>query len=293
MRVIVTYSGGKDSQATLIWAVRKYGAGRVTAVFCDTKWEHPLTIEHIHKSCEALGVELITLTSAKVDGFAGLCKQMRFFPTPIMRACTAALKVQPMVDWVISQEDNLLILQGIRAGESKSRAAMLPECSYFREYFEEGNKIGKYRKKAVLEWCKTHDASVLRPIFKWSGQEVIDYILSAGQEPNPLYRRGASRVGCFPCIMSKLGEIRAVAQDTEMRDRLLKLEEEVNKQCPVKYAGFFHKGMIPDWACRTLGGGCPTAAEVLDYVTRNDDVPSLFGDDESLSCMSLYHGLCE
>lgn len=293
MRVIVSYSGGKDSQATLIWAVKKYGAGKVTAVFCDTKWEHPLTVRHIQETCEALGVELVTLTSSEVDGFSGLCRQMKCFPVPSRRACTAMLKIKPMVDWVISQEDNLMILQGIRAKESKSRAAMLPECSYFREYFEEGGHKTLYKKRAVIEWCKSHDASVMRPVFGWTGQEVIDYILSAGQQPNPLYRRGMSRVGCFPCIMARIGEIRAVAQDPEMRRRLIRLEEEVNKECPVKYAGFFSNGAVPDWVCRELGGGCPTAAEVLDYAVRNDDVPSLFGDDESLSCMSLYHGLCE
>lgn len=31
MKVIVSYSGGKDSQACLIWAVNKYGKDRVEA----------------------------------------------------------------------------------------------------------------------------------------------------------------------------------------------------------------------------------------------------------------------
>ena len=292
MRVIVSYSGGKDSQATLIWAVRKYGAGRVTAVFCDTKWEHPVTIEHIRETTRQLGVELVTLTSDKVDGFEGLCVKMRCVPVATRRACTSELKIKPMIDWVLRQEDNLLILQGIRAKESASRARMLPECSYFLEYFSDDKK-NLYRKKAVKEWCGKHDASLLRPIFEWTAQDVIDYILNNGQQPNPLYRKGVSRVGCFPCIMSRLAEVRVCARDPEMRERLILLEKNVNDAGNKNYAGFFVKGTIPKWACRTIGDGTPTAEEVMDYVTRNDDVPSLFGDDESLSCMSLYHGLCE
>ena len=38
MKIVVSYSGGKDSEACLIWAIRKYGAGNVTALFCDTAY---------------------------------------------------------------------------------------------------------------------------------------------------------------------------------------------------------------------------------------------------------------
>lgn len=41
MKIIVSFSGGKDSQACLIQAVNQYGADNVEAVFCDTGWEHP------------------------------------------------------------------------------------------------------------------------------------------------------------------------------------------------------------------------------------------------------------
>ena len=36
MKVLVSYSGGKDSQACLIKPAEKYGAENITAVFCDT-----------------------------------------------------------------------------------------------------------------------------------------------------------------------------------------------------------------------------------------------------------------
>lgn len=36
MKIIVSFSGGKDSQACLIQSARQYGADRIEAVFCDT-----------------------------------------------------------------------------------------------------------------------------------------------------------------------------------------------------------------------------------------------------------------
>lgn len=56
MKIIVSFSGGKDSQACLIWAVKKYGSKNVQAVFCDTGWEHSLTYKHIQDTCKLMQV---------------------------------------------------------------------------------------------------------------------------------------------------------------------------------------------------------------------------------------------
>ena len=69
MKILVFYSGGKDSQACLIWAVKQYGTDKVEAVFCDTGWENPITYQHIHETTKALGVKLVQLKSEKYDGF--------------------------------------------------------------------------------------------------------------------------------------------------------------------------------------------------------------------------------
>ena len=292
MKIIVSFSGGKDSQACLIKAVHDYGKDKVTAVFCDTGWEHPETYKHIKYVVENLGIRLITLRNEKVGSFQNLCRSMKCFPVASRRACTSALKIVPMIDWVVNQDDSLIIIQGIRAGESVTRSKMEAECSYFKNYFEVGAK-NQYHKRKVLEWCKTHDASVLRPIFKWTGQDVIDCILENGQHPNPLYSKGASRVGCFPCIMSRMSDIRVLARDEEMAARLITLEKEVNSLGSKKAASFFPKGRIPERFCREYGNGCPTAKEVIDYATRNDDVPDMFEPEGGYSCMSMFHGLCE
>lgn len=289
MKVIVQFSGGKDSQASLILSVKKYGKENVVACFADTGWEHPVTYTHIHDVCNQLGVELITLKSSKYKDFVDMSIKKGRFPSPMARFCTSELKVIPMIDYILSQDDHFIIIQGIRAKESKARAGYAMECSYFLEYFNDEVK-GLYHKKAVLEWCKTHDASVLRPIFNWTAQEVIDYILANEQRPNPLYERGFSRVGCFPCIMCRKREVQLISKDEWASNRLIEAEQRMKDETE-RGSSFFPPTYIPKRLC--ANGEYPTVQEVFKYVKRNDIELDMFEPEGGYSCMSLYHGLCE
>lgn len=289
MKILVQFSGGKDSQACLIKAVNDYGNDKVTAVFCDTGWGHADTYTHIHNVCNQLGVELIMLKSSKYKDFVDMSIKKGRFPSTMARFCTSELKVIPMIDYILSQDDSFIIIQGIRAKESKARAGYDVECSYFKEYFNNEVK-GLYHKKAVFEWCKTHDASVLRPIFHWSAQQVIDYILENNQRPNPLYERGYSRVGCFPCVMCRKREVQLLSMDEWARKRLIDAEQRMKDETE-RGSSFFPPTYIPKRFC--TNGEYPTVQEVFKYVNRNDAQLDMFEPDGGYSCMSLYHGLCE
>lgn len=78
MRVIVTFSGGKDSLAALLWT-REHITKNFTTVFCDTGWEHPLTYEYIHRIADKLHLDLVTLKSKKYDGMVDLCGNFNRF----------------------------------------------------------------------------------------------------------------------------------------------------------------------------------------------------------------------
>lgn len=301
MRIIVSFSGGKDSQACLIQAVSHYGADKVEAVFCDTGWEHPDTYEHVRNICKQLNVSLTVLKSSKYNGFIDLAIKCTRFPSPTRRFCTSELKIKPMIDYLLSLKESCLIIQGIRAKESTERSKMPYECNYFGEYFEQvtARRRGKetqtwkqaYRRKDVVKWCGEYDASVSRPIFQWTAQEVIDYILEAGQQPNPLYSRGFSRVGCYPCIMCRMQEAKLISQDKYGRDRLIAAEQRVKGETQ-KESSFFQPDYIPKKFCKN--NTYPTVEEVLTYVNRdNGGMDSLFEPESGYSCMSLYHGLCE
>lgn len=289
MKILVQFSGGKDSQACLIKAVNDYGKDKVTAVFCDTGWEHKDTYTHINTVVKQLGVPLITLRSKKYKDFVDMSIKKGRFPSTMARFCTIELKVIPMIDYILAQDESFIIIQGIRAKESKARAGYDVECSYFKEYFSD-EVNGLYHKRAVKEWCKTHDASVLRPIFHWSAQEVIDYILANGQRPNPLYERGFSRVGCFPCIMCRKREVQLISNDAWASKRLMAAELRMKSETE-RGSSFFSPGYIPSRFCEN--GQYPNVQEVFKYVNRDDNQPDLFEPEEGYSCMSVYHGLCE
>lgn len=225
-----------------------------------------------------------------------LCKRMKWFPDTRHRMCTVQLKIYPSIDYILSQDEDVLIIQGIRAGESAARSQLSCSADYFEAYKDPSNKKSLYRKIKVLDWCASHTATVERPFFGETGQHVIDYILNNGQKPNPLYRRGCSRVGCYPCIYAKLSELRILAKDDKYVQRVIQLENDVKRlreDVEKTPSSFFAKGKIPARYCKTYGNGSATFQEIMDYVSLKN-VPTLFDDEESgESCMSMYHGLCE
>jgi 3'-phosphoadenosine 5'-phosphosulfate sulfotransferase (PAPS reductase)/FAD synthetase len=290
MKIIVSFSGGKDSQACLIQAAKRYGTDKIEAVFCDTGWEHPDTYQHITDTCSQMGVKLTTLKS-KYD-FVSLAVYKKRFPSTNARFCTSELKMKPMIDHVLSLNESCIIIQGIRAGESATRAAMKDECMYFKSYFQP-NRNGKketYRSKEVREWCSKYDASVIRPIFRWTSQNVIDCILNAGQKPNPLYYKGFSRVGCFPCIMCRKREVLQLMQDEPMKQRLLEAEQLMREKTE-RGSTFFPPTYIPRYACTNRQ--YPTVEDVFRYVTDKNATLDAFEPEGGYACMSMFHGLCE
>ena len=235
MKVIVTFSGGKDSLAALLWT-RKHITKNFTTVFCDTGWEHPQTYEYINRIADKLHLDLVTLKSKKYDGMVDLARQKKRWPSTRARFCTQELKTKPCIDYVLDEvQDNMLMIQGIRAAESASRAKMSAQCTYFKYYFEPYgyDKNGKpkkhtYRGKEVRAFREKFADDLLRPVFDWSAQQVIDYILAAGLEPNPLYKMGYKRVGCWPCVMANQRDILNIArQSPERIDEIATLEQEL------------------------------------------------------------------
>ena len=91
MKIIVTFSGGKDSLAALLW-VREHITKNFTTVFCDTGWEHPLTYEYINRIADKLHLDLVTLKSKKYDGMVDLARQKKRWASTRARFCTIELK---------------------------------------------------------------------------------------------------------------------------------------------------------------------------------------------------------
>lgn len=168
MRVIVTFSGGKDSLAALLWT-REHITKNFTTVFCDTGWEHPLTYEYIHRIADKLHLDLVTLKSKKYDGMIDLARQKKRWPSTRARFCTIELKTKPTIDYVLDDvQDNMLMIQGIRGAESPARAKMSKQCTYFKYYFEPyGFDQKRQAEKAYLsrQGCPSVPGTVRRRSF--------------------------------------------------------------------------------------------------------------------------------
>lgn len=292
MKVVVTFSGGKDSLAALLW-VREHITRNFTTVFCDTCWEHPLTYDYINRIADKLHLDLVILKSTKYSGMVDLARQKKRWPSARARFCTQELKTKPCIDYVLDTiQDNMLMVQGIRAAESPARAAMARQCTYFKYYFEPYgyDKNGKpkyhsYRGHDVRVYREKFADDLLRPVFNWSAQQVIDYIVAAGLVPNPLYKMGYKRVGCWPCIMASQRDIFNISrQSPERIEQIATLETTL-------HSSFFGPDKIPIHAIAN-GKKYPNIRDVVRYTQWQNATGSLFDDDTATSCMSFY-GLCE
>ncbi|WP_353159301.1 phosphoadenosine phosphosulfate reductase family protein [Myroides odoratus] len=327
MKVVITMSGGKDSEASAIWAKEKYGAENCVTVFCDVGWEAPETYEFINYLVGKLGMEHFTLKSSKYDGMIDLAIKKQRFPSTTARFCTQELKVKPVIDWILKQEDNLLFVDGIRADESASRANKSPDCRYFKHYFvpyksneiiiakyDEKNpathkqkkeleqaisrlKEGKndekfftYRKKEVIKWCSKYDDSLVRPFFYATGNDVINFSLSRGYAINPRYFKGYSRVGCDPCIMEKLPELKIAVNDPESTtiEKVRQAENEANSSFfpPDKVPKRYHSKVAPN------GKTYPTIDDIVRYINELGATGDMFEDEPQFQCKSVYN-ICE
>lgn len=222
---ILSVSGGKDSTACGLH-LRELGVP-FRAVHFDTGWEHRDTVAYVHdvlpgilgvpveiarrepkqfdERREAWAQELETMLGFRSPMVRWILSR-GMFPSRVRRFCTQELKVFTARDVMRAAHDRgelPINAVGIRASESAARA-----------------------KLEERELSTTLDCMVWRPILRWSVEDVIAIHRRHGVPPNPLYLRGSTRVGCWPCIMSGKSELRQLAKD-EDRVRVMERLEEI------------------------------------------------------------------
>jgi 3'-phosphoadenosine 5'-phosphosulfate sulfotransferase (PAPS reductase)/FAD synthetase len=266
-------SGGKDSTAVLLWMVHESGISRdrLDVTFCDTENEHQFTYDQIRLINERIH-PVKTLTPPR--GFFELARWKQRFPSSQARFCTEHLKIKVTAEHLselLRVHRTVVAVSGVRADESSQRADYL-EWDYSGRLF-------------ALQW---------RPLIRWTLADVLAIHDKYEIPLNPLYAMGATRVGCWPCIMSRKSEIRMIAlKFPERIDKIREQEAEIGST-------FFPPNTVPKrfrskrvWSKRRGEEvGVPTIDDVVRWSMTGDRAVGNYSDNRETEsrCMS---GFCE
>ena len=301
---VVSVSGGKDSTATLLLAMKQF-PGQVLPVFADTGNEHETTLEYLTYLEQALDIRIERLRADFTDWFEtrrqwvrekwpekgvptaqiaralqllqptgnpylDLCMLKGRFPSRLAQFCTQRLKTEPLTEyceWVRETFDvDIWSWQGVRRDESANRA---DACGV--------EEIGG----GLFAW---------RPVAGWTAQQVVDFVRSCGVELNPLYKQGMNRVGCMPCINVSKAELAEIARRFPEHIARIAEWEKLVAGCSKRAAASF-------FAAPEDGRGDLRGRDVISYVRwaktfRGGKVADPKWEEPAPACSSSY-GLCE
>lgn len=173
----VSYSGGKDSLATLLVVLKALGP--VPLLFADTGLEFPETCENVDEVAERYGLEVLRV-----------CDEETFWkmfdengpPAVDNRWCCTVCKLHPVGRLIGEHWGECLSFIGQRKYES----------------------VRRMQSRRV--WRNAHVPQQLSaaPIQQWTAMHVWLYIFREKAPYNRLYERGLDRIGCFMCPSSDL-----------------------------------------------------------------------------------------
>ena len=204
-KVVVPFSGGKDSQSCLKLACTEYGADSVLALFCDTDFEHPITYKHVAETTEKYNCDLVTIKAGTVKD---LCLQYKRLPGGGARFCTDRLKIRPskfFYKFLAEKQGGFVVWLGMRSDESKERAKR------YQGKLSEDVYLPHEVLKDFPQYLGKMGVMFRLPVIEWTANEIFNFL---NGEENPLYSQGFKRVGCFPCLAGGEGEqVRAFYHD--------------------------------------------------------------------------------
>ena len=219
--LILTYSGGKDSDVMLRLAENCLQANEFEVLNSHTSVDAPETVYHIREQFRRLNDKGIKTTinypkdaNGNPETMWTLIPKKKMPPTRLARYCCATLKE--------TSTPNRLAALGVRAQESSkrqgrntfgTRGGIYSEAQFFSyDHTEEVHREAQELNDPVwdctlIKHMREHDSCIVNPIYEWTDTDVWDYI---GQEKitvNPLYDRGYWRVGCIGCPMATYKQV--------------------------------------------------------------------------------------
>lgn len=202
----ISYSGGKDSLATLL-VVRK-AIGPVPMLFADTGMEFEETYENVREVSRRYGLDLI-MTGSKENFWQTFSEEGP--PSVNHRWCCSACKLMPVRGLISERWGECLSFIGQRKYESLAR---MKSPRVWRN-----KKVGNQISAA--------------PIQHWTALHVWLYIMQENAPYNRLYTRRIDRIGCYMCPSSDMATFLIIREEfpekwAEWESRLQSWQHEHN-----------------------------------------------------------------
>ena len=180
-RIVVSFSGGKDSTVTADLAVKALSNPSLVHIFGNTTLEFPSTIEYAHRFRDAHPDAIFQIAKNDEQDFYDVCDDIGP-PARMMRWCCSMFKTGPITRVINSlyRSQQILTFYGIRKSESVSRS--------------------KYNRiEDSADAVKIQQQTVASPIFFWKDIDIWLYLIAENVDFNDAYRLGYDRVGCWCC----------------------------------------------------------------------------------------------
>lgn len=208
--LVITYSGGKDSDVLLHLA---QASGIPFEVLHSlTTADAPETVRHVYdtfRRLEEKGVKCTVDKHVQPDGshvtMWNLIPRKLIPPTRLKRYCCDKLKEGGGKDRFIAT--------GVRWAEStarKRRGSLEVLASKPKNKLILSNDNDENRR--LFETCQLKGKRVANPIVDWQDVDIWDYVAAKKITMNPLYYEGFCRVGCIGCPMASKNRIMEFAR---------------------------------------------------------------------------------
>lgn len=313
---VVSMSGGKDSTACALLALKTHAREDCRFVFADTGNEHPLVYEYLDYLEAELGIEIVHLKQDFSDWWWRRRDYVRdVWPSKLvdkdgMTADVAATIVaRALATYEKGPTGNPYLDLCIIKGRFPSRRAQFctqflktqPLTEYAMGLIDQGHTVWSWqgvraeespgRAKAVEFEDVGGGLFNFRPIKHWTAADVFEAHRLNGIKPNPLYKLGMKRVGCMPCINASKAEIAEIARRFPAEiERIAEWERLMNHTSKRQDGSFFP---APEDGRRERQGDTIHAVVRWSQTTRGGKQFDLIKASEELPACSSAYGLCE
>ena len=199
--LVITYSGGKDSDVMLHLAKKSDIPFEV--LHSLTTADAPETVRHVYdtfRRLEEKGVKCIVDKHVQPDGSRvtmwNLIPRKLIAPTRLVRYCCAELKE--------GGGKGRFIATGVRWAESTARRKNRGGWEVLHSNRQKSLILANDNEedRRLFETCQMKGKRVVNPIIDWQDDDVLDYAAVEKIPMNPLYCEGFHRVGCVGCPMA-------------------------------------------------------------------------------------------